>query len=134
AVMAWFLALCLFVDLGGSAFPSAWLSLLQSTLLLIGCVFAGFGVLFELRTWPSALLRRWFLVGAVIVTILGALEYISMFRAVSDTVRQVLYDNDNQFLYEGDERDLALHGAVRPKVFTQEPSHPAKFVGIALAG
>lgn len=134
SILVWLVALCLVVDVGGSAFPSAWLSLLQSTLLLIGCIFAGLGVLLELRTWPRFLMRRWLLGGALVVIVLGALEHVPTFRTVSDTVRQILYDNDNQFLYAGDERDLAFHGAIRPKVFTQEPSHPAKFVGVSLAG
>lgn len=58
--------------------------------------------------------------GAILVGCL--LETYTEFRAVSDAVRAVLFD---QYLYVAAERDEALYGGVRPNLFTSEPSNVA---------
>lgn len=127
-------AICGIIDVGSTAFPEMWFELALSTALLIACIIAGLGLFFELRTWPRAMLCRWCAIASVVVLGLGILEYLAPFRELSDAARQFLYSDDQQFLYAGDERDVTLHGVVRPKVFTQEPSHPAKFVAVVVTG
>lgn len=56
------------------------------------------------------------------IGILGFLEIITPLKALSDSVREVLY---SQGLYAADLRDLALAGHIRPKVFSSEPSQAA---------
>lgn len=52
-------------------------------------------------------------------------------RGLSDSFRQTIFEG--RFVYASDVRDLRLYGFVRPKLFTQEPSHVAKaFVIIAV--
>jgi len=125
------LLVCGLIDVGGTGFPEIWIELVTSTLLLLACVVAGIGVFLELRTWPRLALSRLCTTATVLVLAFGILEHFQPFRDFSDVVRQLLYSHDSQFLYVGDDRDVALHGAIRPKVFTQEPSHPAKFVAVA---
>lgn len=45
-------------------------------------------------------------------------------REMSDAFRQWVFDG--RFVYDNDARDLREYGLVRPKLFTQEPSHIAK--------
>jgi hypothetical protein len=72
-------------------------------------------------------------VTVVLILVLACLEAYTPFAGVSNAAREVLYAADGQFLYSSDERDMFLHGAVRPKVFTQEPSHPAKYLAVGIA-
>lgn len=54
-------------------------------------------------------------------------------RALSDTVRTALYSD--LWLYADADRDMFLHGGLRPMLFSQEPSHLAKllaFTGVGL--
>lgn len=46
------------------------------------------------------------------------------FRELSDSFRSIAYAG--RFIYDADVRDLRDYGFVRPKLFTQEPSHVAK--------
>jgi hypothetical protein len=121
------------VNLGSAAFPTDAIELLQSTLLLIASVIAGIGLFLELRLWPRRWLELLVAGAAITVIVLGYLEAFTRFAQVSDAARETLYAAEGQFLYSSDERDLFLHGTVRPKIFTQEPSHPAKFLAITLA-
>ena len=45
-------------------------------------------------------------------------------RDLSETFRQIIFDG--RFIYDYDGRDLLQYGFVRPKLFTQEPSHISK--------
>ena len=68
----------------------------------------------------------------VFIVIGGALEQISPLRSVSDAFRAQAYARGH---YSADDRDIAEHGGIRPKLFTQEPSHLAYvFVTTLTAG
>lgn len=61
----------------------------------------------------------------VVVALLGcALEVYTPFT--TDGVRAALYGES--LLYTSDARDIEIFGNIRPKFFTQEPSHVAKFL------
>lgn len=82
----------------------------------------GYGLFITLIRYDRRRIARIFLVFAVGIVIGCALERFTEFRAVSDAVRRVLFD---RFLYEGQLRDEALYGGMRPKLFTSEPSYVA---------
>ena len=130
--LAYLLLICIVVDLGSVSFPLDWIELVQSTLLLVASVVAGLGLFSELRTWNGKALESVLAMTVVIVLVLACLEAYTPFAQVSNAAREVLYAADGQFLYSSDERDMFLHGTVRPKVFTQEPSHPAKYLAVAI--
>jgi hypothetical protein len=127
------LALCIVIDLGSVSFPLDWIELFQSTVLLMASLVAGLGLFAELRTWSRRAFESVLAVTVVIVLVLACLEAFTPFAQISNAAREILYAADGQFLYSSDERDMFLHGTVRPKVFTQEPSHPAKYLAVAIA-
>jgi len=53
-------------------------------------------------------------------------------RAVSDAFRYAVFEG--RFIYDSEVRDLREYGFVRPKLFTQEPSHVAKAFVVFGAG
>ena len=61
-----------------------------------------------------------------ILIILGSLleNLLPPFRAISDAFRHFVF---KQYIYESDLRDIILYGGLRPRLFTSEPSHVAKF-------
>jgi hypothetical protein len=62
------------------------------------------------------------LVFLMIMAVASLLEFLGPLRSVSDTFRQIASPN---WGYSNDERDIAMHGAIRTKVFTPEPSGAA---------
>jgi hypothetical protein len=56
---------------------------------------------------------------AIVVGVL--LEQYTPLRAVSDSVRERIYDSS--IVYDADVRDQVLYGRIRPKLFTSEPSN-----------
>ncbi len=132
-MLAVLLLICIVVDVGSVSFPLDWIELVQSTLLLMASMLAGLGLFSELRTWSRRALESVLALTVVIVLVLACLEAYTPFAQVSNAARELLYAADGQFLYSSDERDMFLHGTVRPKVFTQEPSHPAKYLAVAIA-
>lgn len=67
-----------------------------------------------------------------ILFVLTFLEYIEVTKEISDFFREIAYTGQGYLAYDGDDRDLALGGAIRPKVFTAEPSLVA--IGFLVAG
>lgn len=99
-----------------------------STVQLLLAITASFGLANELIQWRTAAVRQLAFWSAAAVCVLAVLEMAGPLKPVSDAFRDVLYGGEDLFVYAADARDELLHGGVRPKVFTQEPSHPAKFV------
>lgn len=130
-VFAVLVGLCMVIDLGSASFPADVTNLVQSTALLLAGAAAGLGFFAELRCWPRRTLGDILLIACVIVVVMGYLERFAPVAEFSDSVREMLYSADGQFLYSSDERDMFFYGTVRPKIFTQEPSHPAKFIAFA---
>lgn len=66
--------------------------------------------------------ERFFIWFARCVVFFTFLEYIDVIKSLSDQFREMAYTGQGYLAYDSDERDLALGGAIRPKVFTAEPS------------
>lgn len=71
-----------------------------------------------------------FLLLGVSVLIVALAEIAGPLAPISDRFRDFAYSGD--IVYGNDARDLASVGFVRPKVFTSEPSHVAKMLGVFL--
>jgi len=106
----------------------------RSTAQLGLSVLAATGLAKEFSSWPIKKLKKTFLNLASVVIIFAAAEVYGGLKPVTDYVSKILYSADDVFLYSSDDRDQNLHGEIRPKIFTQEPSHPAKFVAVMLIG
>jgi len=68
---------------------------------------------------------------AILVLLGSFLEIHTFFRDFSEYVRSALYDGS--FNYASEDRDLEFIGHIRPCLFTQEPSHVAKFLTFCVA-
>lgn len=67
----------------------------------------------------------------ILIVLIGTLieNYVPPFKAVSDSFRSTIFHSG---VYENDIRDVYLYSNVRPKLFTSEPSHVAKFYLLSL--
>jgi hypothetical protein len=94
--------------------------MLSSSMLVFLVVYA------LLRSFNERVLFSFLFMAILFLLIGSALEVYTGFKAFSDDVRGVLYEG--LFTYSSDGRDLTMHGKVRPKLFSQEPSHLAKIL------
>lgn len=95
------------------------LSGLQLPYTLLNCSLIAFS-----RPYSGAERRKLalILIGAAIsISLIGLLEPYTVIGSISDTFRQRVYPEE--LLYEGNERDIAIAGRIRPKAFASEPSH-----------
>jgi len=98
------------------------LVLMFSSLFLVIAIFT----IFE-KVGADALRKR--LHFLVLLVIFGCiLEVYTPFN--TDSARSMLYGDS--FLYASDDRDFQIAGKLRPKLFTQEPSHIAKFLAFSI--
>lgn len=104
---------------------------LKSLVMLTASTLAAVGVYLEIRTVSAPKLEKAALRIFLALLIMGLLESYTPLRIVSDAFRENVYKG--AFIYDSDARDLAISHAVRPKVFTQEPSHYAKALALSLA-
>jgi len=89
------------------------------------------GLLFfiNMRKWKPELVSKLFM-GFVLFILVGAmLEVYTPFKYLSDEFRHWGFRSG---LYEADLRDIFTYGQIRPKLFTSEPSHVAKFYILSL--
>jgi hypothetical protein len=104
-----------------------------SSLQLLLSIIAATGVFLEFRKWRARSIERIVLSASIFIIFLGFIEsYLGLSHAFSE-IRNLMFSGQDAFIYSSDGRDLELHGGVRPTIFTQEPSHPAKFIGVFLA-
>ena len=83
----------------------------------------------HMRKWEPELVSKLFM-GFVIFILIGTiLEVYTPFKYLSDEFRHMVFPRG---VYEADFRDLSLYGQIRPKFFTSEPSHVAKFYILSL--
>ncbi|WP_146592389.1 hypothetical protein [Puniceibacterium confluentis] len=97
----------------------------SSTILLWLSIFASLAVGTQLRRLGKRRMAKWFWWITVAIIIGALLERLGPLRPISDGIRSALYPAS--ILYDGEARDLANHGFVRPKLLTSEPSHLGKF-------
>ncbi|MEY9463593.1 hypothetical protein ABH973_004006 [Bradyrhizobium ottawaense] len=97
-----------------------------------GCVvlLLGYCWCLALTSLPTDRIARLALAVAVFITVYAVLENFDLFRELSDSLRSVMYSRG---VYDQDVRDIALYGAVRPKVFLREPSLVGINLGLSLS-
>ena len=78
----------------------------------------------EMSRWDRRAVARVFGVFSVLIIVGCLFENYTDFRDVSDAFRSEVFKQD---LYGGLYRDYTQFGMIRPKLFTAEPSHVAKF-------
>lgn len=106
-------------------FPEQFLS--YSQLLL--AILASIGVFRALNIFRDSTISSLAFWVFVMMSIGIFLEVMGPLRPFSDTVRHAIYDNG---VYSNDIRDVRDYGWVRPKLFSSEPSHLAKFYGLVI--
>jgi len=89
------------------------------------------GLLFfiHMRRWNNTAVSRLFMGFLIIIAAGATLEVFTKFKYLSDEFRHMVF---RWGLYEADLRDLYTYGQIRPKLFTSEPSHVAKFYILSL--
>lgn len=96
-----------------------------SFIYLLYSVAIGYALYLELSGWSRREVAALFL-GVMLFILVGcALEdYVPLFRSLSNAFRSAVFERG---VYGADTRDQVLFGMIRPKLFTSEPSHVAKF-------
>ncbi len=108
----------------GGEFLKSWIQFMSSVV-----VFLSLGL--EFSQWSAERISRFFGVAAALILVGCALENTTPLRGISDAFRQRVFAD--VFLYESELRDEMYFGGRRPCLFTQEPSHVAKFFAISFA-
>lgn len=83
----------------------------------------------NLKKWKPRAVCSLFLVFIILILIGTFFEIFTDFKEVSDNFREKIFKGN---LYDADLRDIYFYGMIRPKLFTEEPSHVAKFYLICL--
>jgi hypothetical protein len=83
----------------------------------------------NLKKWKPRAVCSLFLVFIILILIGTFFEIFTDFKEVSDDFREKIFRGN---LYDADLRDIYFYGMIRPKLFTEEPSHVAKFYLICL--
>ena len=83
----------------------------------------------NLRKWKIRAVSSLFFVLIIIILIGTCLEIFTDFKDISDDLREKIFKGN---LYDADLRDIYFYGMIRPKLFTEEPSHVAKFYLLCL--
>lgn len=113
-VVVLYLAASLFAtDIGN--LPKRFTGLVQLTYSLV----IGYAMFLTLLQASRHQLARLFLGFSLFILIGSLLESYAGLNAISDAVRNKIYDSG---IYDSDLRDQILYGKVRPKLFTSEPS------------
>ncbi|CAN0514722.1 unnamed protein product, partial [Laminaria digitata] len=95
---------------------------LKGLLQLSYSIVIGYAAFLTATFYDRNRLGRIFLVFCILILVGCTLETFTGFRAVSDFVRERLFD---EFLYSAVKRDEELYGGIRPNLFTSEPSNVA---------
>jgi len=83
----------------------------------------------NLKKWEPKKVSNLFMIFIILILIGAFLEIFTDFKEISDKLRGIIYRSN---LYDADLRDIYFYGIVRPKLFTEEPSHVAKFFILSL--
>lgn len=100
---------------------------LRSFIYLLASSFAAYAIYLELRSWPRHDVAN-LCSASISILLIGCLleMFVDPVRSVSDGFR--LWNNPRS--YSAEFRDISLHGGVRPKFFSREPSDVAKVISI----
>ena len=125
----WSMLLFVFVAFLSMVFAPEPISMLEerakSLMLLTYSISMAYGAYLELIQWRRGTAARVFLVASVLILVGCFLEIYTPLKDISDSFRQFAFLERR--VYVADVRDIRLFGVVRPKLFTSEPSHVAKF-------
>ena len=83
----------------------------------------------NLIKWKPSNICNIFLIFIILILFGTFFENFTSFKEISDSFRHS-YFNEN--IYEADLRDIYFYGIIRPKLFTLEPSHVAKYFSLCL--
>lgn len=91
---------------------------------LVTSTIIGYLFFIHMRRFPTNVIETIFLYFIIFIVIGAFLEIYTPFKLISDNFRYLVFKNG---IYANDTRDLFLFKQIRPKLFTSEPSHVAKF-------
>lgn len=98
---------------------------LMSWIVLVYSITIGYAAYLELTQWSRHRIELMFKILIWMLLVGAALEvFVPTFKDLSDAFRTTVFESG---LYEADFRDAAYYGGIRPKLFTSEPSHLAKY-------
>ena len=83
----------------------------------------------NLKKWPPKNICKLFFIFLLLILIGSYLEIFTDLKEISDDFRDYMFKVN---LYDADLRDIYFYGIIRPKLFTEEPSHVAKFYTLSL--
>ena len=83
----------------------------------------------NLKKWKPHAVCNIFCVFIILILIGTFFEIFTDFKEISDVFREKMFKGN---LYNADLRDIYFYGMIRPKLFTEEPSHVAKFYLLCL--
>ena len=110
------------------AFPTGLvLEKIKSLTYLIASIFGAYVIFDEIRAWPSSLQRKYFFSFSCVLAFGVTLEQlVPTLKQSSDYFRFW----NSETAYSNDFRDVTLHGSVRAKFFSKEPSDVAKMFAL----
>lgn len=105
---------------------------LLSILNLLVSTLVSYSIYYEMRRIERHGLRRAAVAVMIALIVLASLEAFTSFRSVVNDFRNFVFSGTN--IYDAVQRDILYAGRIRPTGFTQEPSHLAKGLAIAMVG
>lgn len=105
----------------------------RGLLQLIYSSITGYVFFLHMIKIPKKTMSKIFFIFTIVVLTGSFLEVYTPLKAISDDFRHNAYETGMlRYVYENDKRDITLHGHIRPKFFTAEPSYVAKFFVLTL--
>lgn len=102
---------------------------LKGYIYLVYASVGAYALYLELMKWPRDKVARLFCTFVVLILVGCFLENYLGLRLLSDAFRNAVFTRG---VYDANLRDLSDYGAIRPKLFTSEPSHVAKFFALSI--
>jgi hypothetical protein len=127
--VAFVLLLSIALSPGYEHIQEKFLSLIQFALAIAIAV----SIVRLMQQLSTSLLERTLLILWCLIVVGAILEVLGVIRATSDAFRAWAY-KDLYGLYDADLRDLNMVGWLRPKLFSEEPSHVTKFFVASVNG
>ena len=91
---------------------------------LIYSTSVGLLLFINMQKFQPKFISKLFMWFAILILVGTTLEVYTPFKYLSDEFRHFVF---RTYIYESDIRDIVVYGLIRPKLFTSEPSHVAKF-------
>ena len=101
----------------------------KGLIFLVYSIAIGYAIFWEISKWENIRIERYFFIIAIVIVFGCILEVTTPLKHLSDVFRDFAHHGKE---YIADKRDISMAGFVRPKLFTSEPSHVAKYFVISL--